>query len=182
MILHAVERKFTGSKIKLYLAAMYSTALILAYYGLLRVSEIAYTPSKHMIKAKDVHSANDKEKILLILYTSKTHGLESRPQEIRITSNQQNKQEKSNKKRYCPFQLTRRYLRMRGGYAHAAEQFFIFADGSPLSAADFRRLLRSVIKDLGLNDKLYDTHSLRIGRASDMMRAGYSVDTIKIGW
>ena len=61
---------------------MYQAVFSLAYYGMMRVGELTY--SQHCLKAGDLHVAHNKNKILVVLYTSKTHGLESRPQKIKI--------------------------------------------------------------------------------------------------
>ena len=57
--------------------------------------------------------------------------------------------------------------------------FFVLQDGSPLEATQVRNVLRKLIKLLNLNEKLYDTHLLRIGRSSDLFKQGFSIDTIK---
>ena len=56
---------------------MYTAAIVLCYHGLLRVGEI--TESIHTIKAVNVHEAKNRNKLLIILRTSKTHGLGSTP-------------------------------------------------------------------------------------------------------
>ena len=44
------------------------------------------TKSQHVIKAKNVHLAENKEKLRLVLYSSKTHGKESHLQNIKIVA------------------------------------------------------------------------------------------------
>ena len=73
---------------------MYKALFLLGYYGLMRVGEL--TASPHVARAANVNVALNKNKILIILYTSKTHGLEARPQRIKITSANVDS-EKSNK-------------------------------------------------------------------------------------
>ena len=68
-----------------YLECMYKGIFSIAYYGLMRISEIA--KGTHPVLAKDVHIGMNKNTILLRLHTSKTHGKELEPQEIRITQN-----------------------------------------------------------------------------------------------
>ena len=48
-----------------------------------RIGELAM--GVHSIRAKDVHISSNKNKILIVLYTSKTHGEESPPQKIKLT-------------------------------------------------------------------------------------------------
>ena len=61
-----------------YLVILYRALFALAYHGLFRIGEL--TSGDHPIKAKDVHMALNKNKILIVLYTSKTHRLAQKPQ------------------------------------------------------------------------------------------------------
>ena len=110
MLLFEVDRHF-GQKGQLYLAVLYQTIFALAYYGMMGVGEIS--TSDHTLKACNVHVGCNKKKILLVLYSSKTHSKESRPLNIKISAVEQHmKQERF----FCPFDLTRSYLRLRGSY------------------------------------------------------------------
>ena len=55
------------------------------YYGLMRVGEVSQ--GDHPVKARDIHAATNKDKILVILRSSKTHGKSTYPQKIKITGN-----------------------------------------------------------------------------------------------
>ena len=177
MILFEVQRVFTQSN-QWYLEIMYKTMFILSYYGMMRVGEITMSP--HILKAKDVHMALNKDKLLLVLYSSKTHSKGSRPQKIKITSNKLEKSGHYANRHFCPFQLVRQYLTLRGGFVQESEQFFIFRDRSPVKASHARILLKSVFSHLNLNDKLYGMHSFRIGITTDLIKYGYSVDEVKL--
>ena len=59
------------------------------------------------------------------------------------------------------------------------EQFFIFRDKSPVTARNARELLKLIIANLGLDNKNYGMHSLRIGRASDLIKYNYSLEEVK---
>ena len=144
---------------------------VLGYYGLLRIGEMA--TGSHPIKAKDVHVARQKGRIMLVLFTSKTHGLDKMPQKIHIW------RDSRHKTNFDPVTILDQYSQARGGYVELSEPYFIFQDGTPVKPAHYRKVLRKTLTNLGLNPKLYDTHSLRIGRASDLMKFGYSVDRIK---
>ena len=50
---------------------------------MLRIGEV--TRSQHILKAPHIHIGSNKNKILLILYSSKTHSQASGPQQIKIT-------------------------------------------------------------------------------------------------
>ena len=181
MILFEINRRYSTQP---YLQAMYSTLFALAYYGLFRIGEV--TASNHCIKACNVHMAKNKDKLLIILYSSKTHDKESKPQKVKITSMKQDDKtsRNSNMKKvtphFCPFQLTQRYLTLRGGYKCVNEQFFIFSSGEPVSARHVSQLLKLSLKQMNFNQDLYSFHSLRSGRSCDLLKAGYTIDQIKM--
>ena len=190
VLLFEIQRKYRQTN-QPYLELLYKSAFLLAYYGLLRVGEL--TSSPHVIKVTNVHEANNKSQLLLVLYSSKTHGRDSLPQKIRIkgmaalevedpvTEENQLKMQVSSKPktRFCPVYYTLQYIKLRPGYEHKEEPFFIFQDGSPLTAQRLRKVLRQTLTDLNLQSNLYDTHSFRIGRATDLMKDKTPFETIK---
>ena len=159
ILLHELEIIFSN---QLYLETLYKAMFLLGYHGLFRVGEL--TKGDHVIKAADVHIAGNKEKILIVLHTSKTHGWDSYPQEIKIsgTSNTKNLL-------FCPFKASREYLAIRGNYRTTNEQFFVFSDQSPVAPQHFRAVLKTTLKNVNLNPTLYNCHSLRIGATTDMV-------------
>ena len=185
IILFEIRRKFGNQP---YLEAMYISAFLVAYYGLLRVGEI--TQSQHVIKAKDVHESRYKRKLLIMLYSSKTHGRESLPQQVKILGKNEleitdNNQLCKFSKKYtkpsyfCPYEWSRKYMDMRPPIQDEEEQLYIFRDGTPLHATHIRNLLRRLLKGLKLEPHLYDIHSFRIGRATDLFKADTPIDMIK---
>ena len=177
LILFEVQRRFSLSS-QHYLELLYKSLYILSYYGLMRVGEV--TKSTHTIKAANVHIAKNKDKVLLILYSSKTHDEGSRPQKIKITSNTQEGSGCYAKRNFCPFRILRHFLKVRGPFADDKEPLFVFRDKSPVLAEHAQSLLRKLLKDdLGLEAHLYDMHSLRISRSSDLIKYGYSVEEVK---
>ena len=159
-----------------YLNSLFKALYGMSYYGLMRAGEV--TASPHVVKAKDVHLAKNKEKLLLVLYSSKTHGRESIPQKIRITSNKTDKT--VNTRHFCPFKMIGEYIQKRPPYIRDDEQFFVFSDRSPVTAENARSLLRNCLTKLGLNDRLYDLHSMRIGRSTELVKKfHFSIDETK---
>ena len=177
LVLFELERMFGHAQ--LYLEIMYKALFSLGYYGLMRVGELTVNEGGHTVKAGDIHLALNKEKLLVVLYTSKTHGLESRPQHIKIVSNKAEKSGRYLHRNFCPFSLIQNYIHIREGYTDEREPFFIFKGGKPVGAQQARQTLKEAIKRLSLDEHLYDMHSLRIGRASDLAKFGYSVEEIK---
>ena len=82
LLLFEIQRKFTTQP---YLEVLYKALFALSYYGMMRISEV--TSSEHVLKARNIHMAQNKDKIMLKLYTSKTHSKGMKPQTIKITSN-----------------------------------------------------------------------------------------------
>ena len=168
LILFEVQRIFPGQP---YLEKLYLGMFSISYYGMFRIGEIAKSP--HTMKAKDMHIASNKNKILILLHSSKTHGKGSYPQKIKIQASQP----RSNSF-FCPFKLLRAYLEARGDYINETEDFFIFKDRATVQAENVRTILRKALKNLGLRADLYNTHSFRIGKATEMMAANYTIAEI----
>ena len=83
LILFEIKRTYQ-LKGQNYLLTMYQALFALSYYGMMRVCEVTkVVQSNHVIKAEDVHSALNKDKLLLMLYSSKTHDASMRPQKIK---------------------------------------------------------------------------------------------------
>ena len=112
LILKETKKHFTG-KGQSYLSFLYRTLFCVCYYGLLRVSEVC--SGAHPILANDVHIATNEKKFLFVLHTSKTHGLESSPQLVKMSAVLSKKNNKFRKGKhdqrnyfqtdFCPYTL-----------------------------------------------------------------------------
>ena len=162
-----------------YLESLYQAMFCLAYYGLMRISKLTQGP--HTVKAKNIQVAENKDKIKVILYSSKMHDKSSIPQEIKISSKDTHKHLGSQgaEKFFCPFQLLRLYMRKRGPYCSDSEQFFIFADRSPVQQHQVRHVLKCVLTVLKLDHHCYNFQSMHIGRGTDLLKFGFNIETIK---
>ena len=167
MLLFEIQRSLGGQP---YLLCMYQTIFLLAYYGMFRIGEL--TSGLHQVKAKDVHIAQNQNKMLFVLYSSKTHGKDSNPQKIKICANNnpQNRLTSQNNRFFCPFKSSREYLAIRGNYLNDSDPFFISKDNTPVKPYHVRTVLKTVLKAVNLNPKLYGTHSFRVGRCSDLAK------------
>ena len=178
LILMALDRSHASQP---YLCLMYKAILLLGYYGLMCVGEL--TTGSHPVKAKDIHIGMNKDKILIVLYSSKTHGKESRPQKIKIhalINADTRERQRSSTRHYCPSNTLRQYLHACGTFESPMEPLFVFWDGRLVTPEHVRVVLWGRIDSLNLDPLLYDTHSLRIGRASDMFhKFNFSVEEIK---
>ena len=166
---------------------MYRTLIITMYYGLLRISEV--TAGAHPILARDVFIGDNKKKFKLILRTSKTHWKNSKPQIIKIAAllpikelsekTQETIAQTASERLPCPYQLLREYSVKRGDFCQDADPFFVFSDRSPVRPIDVNACLKQAIQNANFDSSLYGSHSLRIGRSSDLYKLGLSIETIK---
>ena len=164
-----------------YLGQLYSALLMAGYFGLLRVGEL--TAGEHPILAKDVHIGENKNKILFVLRTSKTHWTDVSPQFVKIASRKVSMTDKVDEQQietgFCPFKIINDYITKRPEISNNDQQFFVFSDGSAVKPTHMRTVLKKLLVQAGFNKKLYGTHSLRIRRASDLRKMQISVETIK---
>ena len=171
MLLFEIQRLYS---IQPYLCRLYQALFAMAYYGLMRMSEITVSP--HACRACNIHIRANKNKLLIILYSLKTHSKANPPQKIKIM-------EKENAGRivrnFCPFGLVRSYTQIRGDYLDETEQFFVFADHSAGMQSAVRLVLNKLIMSIDLNPKNYGFHSLRSGRCLDLLKFRVPLETIK---
>ena len=143
---------------------------MLLYYGLFRIGEI--TDSTHVIKACDVHAAETEGKVMIVLHSSKTHSKANQPQKVRIVTD-------NRMKNFCPVAEIIKFAKMRKPWDTRQDPFLVSRTGKPIVAEYIRKQLKTGIKNLNLDPNLYDTHSFRIGRATDLRKQGLSVEDIK---
>ena len=62
--------------------------------------------------------------------------------------------------KYCPYRLIEDYSLLRGRYFASEEQFFIFADGSPVLPQNMRHCLRLTVQRAGFRTSLYTVHGM----------------------
>ena len=163
-----------------YLDALYTALFSTAYFGMFRVGEL--TSGEHPVLVNDVQIDRNKQKILFILRTSKTHGYHAKPQLVKIQSysmksdtNHQNKNSCN-----CPYSILRTYISMRPRFHHKNEPFFIFRDFSPVRPYHMRKVLKITLRKCGFEENCYDTHSLRTGRTEDLVNVQQvPIDVVK---
>ena len=148
--------------------------LLAAYYGLFRIGELV--KGDHPVLVKDVYMGTNKNKLMFILRSSKTHTRGDPPQTIKISSIADTSKGDSDEKsgihsanHYCPFKILKEYSLMRPKYKRASEQFFIYKDRSPVKATNIAKILKNLLKSGGFNYRLYSFHSLRAGRGVDLL-------------
>lgn len=158
-----------------YLSSLYKCMIVMGYFGMLRVGEMA--KGTHPVLARDVHLSHEKKKVQIILRTSKTHGLGDQPQYVKFDSADC----RSNlyNKHFCPFEVVKQFLEIRGPRLAENDILFVFADNSPVKPHQLSATLKRAIKRLGIDPSDYGTHSLRIGHATQLDHRHVSLDIIR---
>ena len=147
-----------------YLVSLYKTILAIGYYGLFRIGELVKcNTDEHTIRVHDVQIAQNKRKILILLYSSKTLLRGGEPHRIKIKGKEHEQSNNIPQEFFCPFSLIKEYSKLKGDFVSDDEQFFTFRDGTSVEHTHIRNILREMIKKIGLDPKLYNTHSLRSG-------------------
>ena len=185
VIVHQVGKMYMALS-QPYLAVLYQAIFSTAYFGLFRVGELV--EGSHPVKVNDVHLAKNKKKLLFVLRTSKNHGINTKPQTVKITSVPCTKSTKKHNEvdqvlRVCPYQLLRNYIAIRRPYKKEDKPFFVFNDRSSITPDQVRAVLKKVLLQANFNPHIYGMHGFRSGKAIDIMEVyGLSVEMIrKIG-
>lgn len=168
LILRTTDRIYS-QKGQDYLRKLLKAMFATAYFGLLRVGEM--THSKHQARADSIHWAKNKAKLTLLLHSSKTHTTKDQPQQVNIPENKSLGQ-------YCPVQLLKEYFKIRDNN-HSNPALFVLKGGAPVTATMFRKCLRKILTNIGVDCLLYNSHSFRQGRCLDLKKLGYSLEIIK---
>ena len=166
-ILTGVQQQFAE---QLYLNRLYSAIFSTIYFGLFRVGEI--TKSPHVVLDEDVLVALNQEKIQFTLLSSKTHGKNTLPQKIKISSTSSSTAGVDDKGRniFCLYKLLRKYIEVRPKICDDVEQFFVFSDRSPVTPNQFRICLKTILKRVNLNHREFSSHSFRIRHCCNLLQ------------
>lgn len=132
----------------------------LAYMGCFRIGELVFSESgKHTAKLENFSILKfPAGKELRILLPSFKH--HSAPASITI---------KESKGSFCAIKLLENYLSIR---PKTSDYLFLDKKGRPYNRGEIAKTLKRGLRNLVPSTKRYNTHSLRIGRTSDLVRQG----------
>lgn len=167
MILRTIEEYYNEMN-QPYLSILYKAMVVVGYYGLLRVGELTKGP--HGVKANDLMVAKNKNKAVIVLRSSKTLLPGQRPIKIQISPD--------GNEDFDPIQIIEEYTATRHKVDSAEEFLFAYRDGKAVSPQQFRSVLRLMLSKSGFNCLNYNCHSLRSGRARDLKKLGWSIQSI----
>lgn len=169
-LLRLIQTYIIGGKGQVYLGRWLKAIFVMAYYGLMRVSELV---GAHAVAATDVVYAEKKKRVTLYLRSSKTHTKADPPKVIYISGS-------CKMGGVCPYKIISEFAEVRGRRTlYAGEPFLVHQDGNPISEYQYRTNLTMLLGMLKHNPNLFGTHSFRGGRASDLRKAGRTVEFIK---
>jgi len=147
-----------------YECATYRAIFSLAYFALLRAGECTF--SKHVLSLKCVNRVMQGGVCIAIEISFDTFKNSSHKKASVPTLKIQKRGGDT-----CPVKLIDHYLQLR---SNIDGPVFISAAGNPILPKHFREKLKACISFLSLDANRYNTHSFRIGRATDMLIEGYT--------
>lgn len=156
-----------------YEARMFSSAFSLAFFALLRIGEIACDSKaitgEHVIHIEDVsyvENPSGRSELYLKIRSSKA---DQRKESVTLILREQAQD-------ICPLKLLRIYLSMR--HPASNKPLFLHFDGSSLTRYQFNSVLKKALDFCGVTAHVR-SHSLRIGGATELSRAGVPDADIK---
>ena len=178
LTLDLLKQALNGLKVScysLYETAMFQAAMVLAFYGFLRVGEFTAVSSNRssgrVLQLNDIvlmptQGQNSKKCVHVTIRYSKTDQRgKSTTLIIPETADQAT----------CPVRALTRYLAMR---TPGAGQLFWHFDKSPLTRYQFASILKKALNIRKVYNVGITTHSLRIGACTHFAMAGYSDDDL----
>lgn len=152
-----------------YEAKLFSAAFSLAFFGFLRIGEIAMSSRKanhYVIGITDILVDNSKSNVYLTLRYSKT---DQSGKGVTIIIPKANGI-------HCPLTNAQAFLGVRPPFPGP---LFCHFGGDPLTRYQFSAILRKSLAHLNLEFTAYKCHSFRIGAATSAAMSGYPSDDIK---
>ena len=152
-----------------YNLKMYTALFLLAFHVCLRAGELVTSASdKHVLQTHDVSEFEEGGKQgIQIKFTSYKHSGDDCPT-LRLSSTDENK--------YCPVKNTISFLAIRG---NTPGPLIVNAAGRAITRNDMSHTLKSAVQFCGQDPRRFDTHSFRIGRASQLAADNASDSTIR---
>lgn len=153
-----------------YEAKLFTAAYTLAYYGLLRVSELVVTKLSQLHRAiriddLTIESGNKALRLKIRISKSNQYG---NPTTIRIPQSQSQE--------VCCVKSITEFLNIR---SKASQVLFCHEDGQPLTRSQFSAVLSKTLQSANITNGKYRSHSFRIGRASELSAQGVPDEYIR---
>ncbi|XP_071965033.1 uncharacterized protein [Antedon mediterranea] len=155
-----------GSMKSKYEFILYRALFIICYFACLRASEaVVSKAAEHTLMLTDITVHATK---VQINFKSFKHSKRSSPPFVL--------HQKSGSP-ICPVRALQRYVKMR---PLKAGPFFLLENGTPVNRKMFSSSLKQLARRASLEHTQFNTHSFRIGRATDLHQLGHSHQDIMI--
>jgi site-specific recombinase XerD len=168
-ILTKLIKKIQTSTYTSHSKKLYTSVFTMMYHAALRASETCVTPqSSHTLKAPQLElNKIPTGNTIKIKFTSYKHS-QSQPTPLVIYPSDLST---------CPIRAYQRYSHSRGRTNGPA---FRNRDKTPLTRQQLAKTLHHLLSEINLNPLHFNTHSFRIGRATDMANQGFTYAQIAL--
>ena len=167
-LLNKITGQISDLQITKYEKIMYRALFSIMYHSALRISEVAKTKnSTHTLLAHHLLLKNKKQNYIKINLPSHKHS-KTKPTPIILKPTENNT---------CPIKHYNKYLQIR---PKSSKYAFCHQNSKPITRTQVSSTLRTTIGLLGYNPNQYNTHSFRIGKATDMAAQGYTPTQISL--
>jgi len=151
-----------------YEAKLFHAAFTLAYFGLMRVSELAYTSTLLADRPVLLSDLSFKSNGFMVAIRKSKNSQSGHPTRLVILP--------ADTSEICGIKAMKQFLSVRPQYTG---YLFCHQNKKPLTRYQFSCVLKMCINHIGLSSQHYQTHSFRIGRATDLSEAGFGPEKIK---
>ena len=144
---------------------MFSALYVLMYEAALRVSEILYSKlNSHNLQIEQLRLNS---KAVTIKFETYKHSQAASPKIVVAAT----------RDIYCPVKLVKKYLSVR---KPGPGPIFLGTNSKPITRTYLVKYLKFFLRVLNLNPKFYNSHSFRIGKATDLAMRGFSDSKIAL--
>lgn len=155
-----------------YDKCLYKSIFLWLYYACLRVSEVASSGynNSHAIQSNNVVLYMKENRIVSVIINMFSYKFSKGKTVKLLLSRVKGKQ-------YCPVHAFEEYMKIR---PKVSGNLFVQSSGIKISRAQIVEILQFCLQSLNLNTCRYNTHSFRIGRATDLALRGVSTEQIRM--
>ena len=152
----------------IYDQKMYRALFLLTFHACLRAGEVVHSNKKcHTLQLNQIKPEHTSHGLTYSISFETYKHSSGRLPCIQITPTGD---------KDCPVKILRKFLAIRG---EKCGPLFIKENGKPLTRIDFSKFLKDCVELAGLESDNYNTHSFRIGRATQLAQDNASDATIR---
>jgi len=158
-LLGEIVREVKASTMSTYDRRLYAAVYMMMYHGAMRVSEVAQgANSTHAISLDQIRISTN---TIGVSFDTYKHSDSKGIQPVFMID--------AEMAGVCPVKTLKKYIKTRG---KKPGPLFVYEDGHPITRGSIVKQLKDILNTLGLNSDTYNTHSLRIGKTTDLYKSG----------